>query len=145
MSLPAITLIAFAMQPSDGVEPSADASPASGKEVVDTPRPGMRKASMNESGAFLSEVFDTFDRDHSDFLTPAEASVLEPRDGFRDKTLPPAPAAGEPDPAGEAKWMAKLDTDRDGRVNRDEYISYMMPWTLWQGIPKDWKPKQAAS
>ena len=98
-----------------------------------------RKTDMKEASAFLTTSFASEDLDHSGFLEPAEASRMEPRDAQRDKSLPPAPPAGQPDPAAEQKWMPKLDTNRDGRVSRDEYIAYMMPWILWQGVPADWR------
>lgn len=127
MSLVATILIVIAAQASNSIDGASAA--------------GMRKASWDETATFLSEAFSTFDKDRSGFLGPAEASALEPRDvAYRDKTLPTAPSKGERDPAAEAKWMAKLDTNRDGKVSRDEYVSYMMPWTLLSGIPKDWKP-----
>jgi DNA-binding CsgD family transcriptional regulator len=127
MSIFAASLIIIAAQ----VPSSSDGAPA----------PGMRKASWDETAAFLSHDFDSYDKDGSGLLDPGEASLLEPRDAaHRDKTLPPPPPKGEPDPAAEAKWIAKLDIDRDGGVSRGEYISYMMPWMLLSGIPKDWKP-----
>lgn len=78
------------------------------------------------------------DRDGSGFLDPEEVSVLERRDGLRDESLPPAPPAKTPDPAAAREWMAKLDTDRDGRVSEKEYVGYMLPWTLWNGAPAHW-------
>lgn len=101
-----------------------------------------RKASWDEAVAFEKEAFGFLDRDGSGYLDPQEASALEPRDAQRDKSLPPAPAAGQRDPAAEAKWMAKLDTDRDGKVTENEYIGYMIPWTLASGVPTDWHPKK---
>jgi len=101
-----------------------------------------RKVDMGEAAAFNAEAFHYKDLDGSGFLDPREASALEPRDADRDKTLPPAPPAGTPDPAAGRKWMAKLDTDRDGKVSQDEYIGYMIPWTLWQGVPAFWHAKR---
>ncbi len=31
-----------------------------------------------------------------------------------------------------------MDTNRDNKVSEQEYVSYMMPWILWQGVPADW-------
>lgn len=101
-----------------------------------------RKVGMDEAAAFNREDFAGKDTDRSGFLDPAEAGALEPRDRNRDASLPPAPPAGARDPAGERKWMDKLDHDRDGRVSVDEYGGYMMPWTLLSGVPADWHPKK---
>ncbi len=99
-----------------------------------------RKVGMDEAAAYNREGFRQKDRDGSGYLDPAEASAMEPRDTNRDTTLPPAPRAGTPDPAAERKWMDLLDRNRDGRVSEDEYVSYMMPWTLLSGVPAAWKP-----
>ena len=106
------------------------------------PAPGMRKASLEDATAFNLEGFRQKDRDHSGALDPHEVSALEPRDGHRDPKLGPAPAAGTPDPEAETKWMRMIDSDRDGRVSRDEYLTYMAPWTLLSGVPIDWTPKR---
>jgi hypothetical protein len=79
------------------------------------------------------------DRDRSGFLDAGEASRLEPRNGFRDRALSPAPPPGAADPEAEGKWMGKLDTSRDGKVSADEYVGYMVPWVLLSGVPRDWK------
>jgi DNA-binding CsgD family transcriptional regulator len=126
-----------------GVAPlpvSSDTPAPDSAEVM--PQPGMRKASWNDVTAFLSDAFKFLDSDGSGFLDPAETSALEPRDSHRDPSLPPPPAKGQSDHAAEAKWLVKLDTDRDNRVSQDEYVGYMRPWLLWQGIPKDWKASE---
>lgn len=112
--------------------PGQDTTPPS-------PAPGMRKTSLAEVGAFLAEGFGSHDKDGSGFLEGAEIGGIELRDRHRDPALPPAPPAGERDPAGEAKWLAKMDTDRDGKVSRNEYIEYMTPWILLSGVPVGWK------
>jgi DNA-binding CsgD family transcriptional regulator len=99
-----------------------------------------RKVGMNEAANFIRGGFRSKDIDSSGYLDARETSSMEPRDAGRDKSLSPAPPAGAPDPAAERKWMAKLDTDRDGRVSEDEYVGYMIPWILWQGVPANWKP-----
>lgn len=112
--------------------------------VLENGRPiATRKASFDEATAFNREDFGHKDRDGSGYLDPQEASALEPRDDMRDKSLPPPPATGQRDPAAEAKWMAKLDTDRDGRVSENEFVGYMLPWTLASGVPTGWHPKTA--
>lgn len=99
-----------------------------------------RKVSMDEAAAWNRMGFRQKDLDHSGFLNPREASAMEPRNRYRDASLPPAPAAGSRDPAGERTWMAKLDNNRDGRVSEEEYVGYMVPWTLLSGVPADWQP-----
>lgn len=104
-----------------------------------------RKVGPDEAAAWNRQGFRQKDLDHSGFLNPREASAMEPRDRYRDTSLPPAPAAGARDTAGERKWMVKLDNDRDGRVSEDEYVEYMMPWTLLSGVPADWQPGREGS
>ena len=101
-----------------------------------------RKVGPDEAAAWNRQGFRQKDLNQSGFLDPREASAMEPRDRYRDASLPPAPAAGERDTAAERKWMASLDNDRDDRVSEDEYIEYMMPWTLLSGVPADWRPGQ---
>lgn len=104
-----------------------------------------RKVGMDEAAAFIRMGFDQKDKDGSGALDAREASQLEPRDAARDRSLPAAPRAGDPDPAAERKWMAKMDTDRNQKVSEQEYVSYLMPWILWQGVPADWHPAIAAA
>ncbi len=99
-----------------------------------------RKVGMDEAAAFIRPGFHDKDTDHSGDLDAQEVSALEPRDRDRDTSLPPPPPAGTRDPAAERKWLAKLDTDRDGKVGEQEYVSYMLPWILWQDVPADWQP-----
>lgn len=119
--------------------PAPPIKPGSGAVRLD--QIATRKVDMNEAAAFEAEAFGYKDIDRSGFLDPREASALEPRDSARDANLPPAPPAGTPDPAAEHKWMAKLDTDRDGKVSQQEYIDYMIPWILYQGVPAFWHAK----
>ena len=95
---------------------------------------------MDEAANFIRGGFRSKDIDGSGYLDPSETSSMEPRNADRDNSLSPAPPASAPDPAAERKWMAKLDTNRDGRVSEEEYVAYMMPWILWQGVPANWMP-----
>jgi DNA-binding CsgD family transcriptional regulator len=131
----AVSLIAYLAQ--DAMAPNHPAIPSS---VAGAANGQMRRVEANEAAAFLRDAFRLKDSDGSGYLDPGEASSMEPRDAHRDGTLPPAPAPGARDPAAERKWMAKLDTDRDDKVSEQEYISYMLPWILWQGVPVDWAP-----
>jgi DNA-binding CsgD family transcriptional regulator len=97
-----------------------------------------RKVGMDEAAAFIRPGFLDKDKDRSGFLDARELSALEPRNRDRDPSLPAAPPPGAPDPAAAAKWMGKMDTNRDNKVSEQEYVSYMMPWILWQGVPADW-------
>lgn len=97
--------------------------------------PAIRKVDMNEAATFLRDAFRANDADRSGDLDPRELSALEPRDASRDATLPPAPPAAQADPAAERKWLGKMDRNADGRVSENEYIDYMLPWILWQGVP----------
>jgi DNA-binding CsgD family transcriptional regulator len=99
-----------------------------------------RKVGLDEAAAWDKQGFRQKDLDHSGFLNPREASAMEPRDRYRDASLPPAPAAGARDAAGERKWMRLLDNNRDGRVSQQEYVEYMTPWTLLSGVPAEWQP-----
>lgn len=104
---------------------------------------GFRKADQAQTNAFLLESFELFDRDGSGFLDMREVSALEPRNAQRDPSLKPPPAGKNRDIEAETKWMAKLDTDRDGHVSTQEYVGYMMPWALLSGVPIGWKPGTA--
>jgi DNA-binding CsgD family transcriptional regulator len=118
----------------DVPDPSVEPSPLmdqNGREV-----PG-RKVGLNEAAAFNQQEFERKDTDHSGFLDPVEASAMEPRNRYRDASLPAAPRSGTRDPAAEAKWMSTLDHDLDGKVSAKEYVGYMIPWTLWTGVPAD--------
>ena len=135
MMITAICLIALVAQ--DIPSPTSSAASPGTVNLKDI---ATRKVGMDEAAAFERMGFRQKDTDGSGYLDPGEASTLESRDGNRDPKLAAAPPAGAPDPAAERKWMAKLDTDRDGRVSEDEYVGYMLPWTLWQGVPADWQP-----
>ena len=128
-------LIALVAQ--DVPAPAARAAASGVQRLQDIPT---RKVDMDEAAAFIRAGFPDKDKDHSGYLDPGEASAMEPRDASRDKSLPAAPPVGSPDPAAERKWMAKLDTDHDGKVSEAEYVSYLIPWILWQGVPADWHP-----
>ena len=130
----AICLIALVAQDIPGPAPGASPGVENLKDIA------TRKVGADEAAAFLRVGFRGKDTDGSGYLNPAEASTMEPRDGNRDPKLSAAPPAGAPDPAAERKWMAKLDTDRDGKVSEEEYVGYMLPWILWQGVPADWPP-----
>ena len=103
--------------------------------------PSNAKATMEQAGAFLLDAFKPLDGDRSGYLDLEEVSRMEPRDAHRDPGLPAAPAGGARDPAAEAKWMGKMDADRNGRVSREEYVEYMVPWIMLHGVPAGWKPR----
>ncbi len=135
-----IMLIAFWLIALASQDAQAPVSPPSSPKVEHLQDIATRKVGMNEAAAFIRMGFPAKDKDGSGYLDPGEASAMEPRDRSRDTSLPPAPPIGSPDPAAERKWMAKLDTDRDGKVSEEEYVSYLLPWILWQGVPADWHP-----
>lgn len=128
-----LALLAFIAQDVPVADPSASPMFDERGRVV-----AARKVGSDEADAYLRESFANMDTDHSGYVEPSEAGKLEPRDRNRDASLPAAPPAGERDPAGERKWMDKLDHDRDGRVSSEEYRDYMAPWTLLSGVPADW-------
>lgn len=117
--------------------PAVEAPPPKNEKGEDVP---VRKVGMEEAIAFLRPDFHRKDTDHSGTLDAREASAMEPRDRYRDASLPPAPSVGGDDTAAERKWMAKLDNDHDGKVSEQEYVEYMLPWTLWTGVPAAWQP-----
>lgn len=104
---------------------------------------GMRAASECETNAFMRSAFASFDRDGSKTLDPAEAGALEPGDAARDHALGPAPVTGQTDPAAEAKWIALLDRDGSQTVSESEYMGYMLPWMLLNGVPEGWSAPEA--
>ncbi|TPG39526.1 hypothetical protein EAH79_12400 [Sphingomonas koreensis] len=125
-------LIAFVAQ--DTNSSSASTTPP----MLEKGRPvASRKVGWDEAQGFLKAQFKKKDADGSGYLDPKEASALEPRDSAREKALPPAPPSGQRDPSAERKWMAKLDTNHDGMVSEQEYVGYMLPWTLASGVPAE--------
>ncbi len=137
--LAALFLVAL-MQ--DVPTPGVEAPPLKNEKGEDVPS---RKVGMDEAVAFIKPGFHQKDADRSGSLDAREASAMEPRDRFRDASLPSAPPAGNADPAAERKWMKLLDNDGDGKVSEDEYVRYMLPWTLWTGVPADWHPIAAGT
>lgn len=119
----------------EAYEPEAASSSSGTIELS----PGHRAATMCEMGQFLGEGFDRLDLDHSGFAEPVEVSVLEPKGEYRDSLIAPTPPEGEVDQPAIDKWMPMLDTDRDNLVSKNEYVTYMMPWMLLQGVPEDWE------
>lgn len=117
--------------------PAWSPDPAKVVRMADIPA---RQVGMDEAAEFLKPGFRDKDVNRSGYLETWEVSAMEPRDTSRDASLPAAPPRGQPDPAAERKWTELMDTNRDDRVSEQEYISYLMPWTLLSGVPADWKP-----
>jgi DNA-binding CsgD family transcriptional regulator len=117
--------------------PPRSLDPAKVVQMADIPA---RKVGMEEAAEFLKPGFRDKDVNRSGYLEKWEVSAMEPRDKYRDPSLPAAPANGQFDPAAERKWTQLMDTNRDDKVSEAEYISYLMPWTLLSGVPADWTP-----
>lgn len=133
----AITLLFAFVTQTTGLSSASTAAP-----MLENGHPiASRKVDWNDAQEFDKEAFKNLDKDSSGYLDPREASALEPRDSSREKTLSPPPALGQRDLAGQRKWMLKLDTNHDGKVSEQEYVRYMLPWTLLSGVPADWHSK----
>ena len=120
---------------------SVPAPPLEGTSTDGQGRPvATRKIGTAEAAKWIGGAFDHLDADRSGFVENAEIEGIEARGALRDHMLPAAPSAEQPDLAVRRKWLGKMDQDRDGRISREEYIQYMMPWILLSGVPADWHP-----
>lgn len=129
------------------------------KEIGERPeRPQMVKASPEVVKAFVDDLFDTQDKNHSGYMerdeapnTLAQSTVIRkgpfPKPGERG----PFPDVDEPvvvmkGPAAQAAFLATMDKDADGKVSREEYQAANYPRFLIWGVPANWNgtPKVAA-
>lgn len=91
-------------------------------------------ATPERATAFITASFAAMDRDKSGYLEAAEA----PRASVRVNNGPRKDVGVE---QGGRMFLARFDTDGDGKVSRDEYIATRRPMVLAMGIPANWKPR----
>jgi len=93
-------------------------------------------ATPEQATAFIAASFAAMDKDKSGYLEAAEA----PRASVRVNNGPRTDVGAE---QGGRMFLARFDTNGDGRMSGDEYIATRRPMVLASGIPANWKPKPA--
>jgi len=91
-------------------------------------------ATPEQATAFIAASFVTMDRDKSGYLEASEA----PRASVSVNHGPRKDIGAE---QGGRMFLARFDTNGDGKVSRDEYIATRRPMVLAMGIPANWKPR----
>jgi DNA-binding CsgD family transcriptional regulator len=109
-----------------------------------SPAPAPQKARMydgpfvpatpEQATAFLAQSFASMDKDKSGYLEANEA----PRASVSVNNGPRKYVGAE---QGGRMFLARFDTNGDGKVSKDEYIATRRPMVLATGIPANWKPK----
>jgi DNA-binding CsgD family transcriptional regulator len=93
-------------------------------------------ATPEQATAFLAQSFVSMDKDKSGYLEAGEA----PRASVSVNSGPRKEVGAE---QSGRMFLARFDTNGDGKVSKDEYIATRRPMVLVTGIPANWKPKPA--
>ncbi|MDG2535634.1 hypothetical protein P6144_18375 [Sphingomonas sp. HITSZ_GF] len=93
-------------------------------------------ATPEQANAYLAQSFAAMDKDKSGYLEASEA----PRASVSVNNGPRKDVGAE---QGGRMFLARFDTNGDGKVSKDEYIAARRPMVLVTGIPANWKPKPA--
>lgn len=93
-------------------------------------------ATPEQATAYLAQSFATMDKDKSGYFEANEA----PRASVSVNNGPRKDVGAE---QGGRMFLARFDTNGDGKVSKDEYIATRRPMVLAMGIPANWKPKPA--
>jgi DNA-binding CsgD family transcriptional regulator len=141
--------------PGDGSAPEPDEPPQNpafdpdGRPIVwETPDPSsMVKASPTEMYIVVNATFTVLDRNKSGFIEPAETLIAG--EGEVEQTIYSRDEAGEVRPTGEvrrvspeqvrAEYIARGDTNNDGKWDFNEYREWMKPILAQNGIPAAWR------
>lgn len=91
-------------------------------------------ATPEQATAYLAQSFATMDKDKSGYLEAGEA----PRASVSVNNGPRKDVGAE---QGGRMFLARFDTNGDGKVSKDEYIATRRPMVLAMGIPANWKPR----
>lgn len=91
-------------------------------------------ATPEQATAFLAQSFATMDKDKSGYLEANEA----PRASVSMNNGPRKEVGAE---QGGRMFLARFDSNGDGKVSKDEYIATRRPMVLATGIPANWKPR----
>jgi len=104
--------------------------------VADSTRLGTaRRASPAEVRAYFNDIFDRLDRDRSGYVELAEA----PRRQVISARLPDGTTRQLP--LTQAEWFAQGDGNQDGKVDRTEFFSRLLPPVQAVfGVPVGWQP-----
>lgn len=91
-------------------------------------------ATPEQATAFLTQSFTVMDKDKSGYLEANEA----PRASVSVNSGPRKEVGAE---QGGRMFLARFDTNGDGKVSKEEYIATRRPMVLATGIPANWKPR----
>ena len=91
-------------------------------------------ATPEQATAFIAQSFEVMDRNRSGYLEADEA----PRASVSVNNGPRKEVGAE---QGGRMFLARFDTDGDGKVSKAEYIATRRPMVLAIGIPANWKPR----
>lgn len=91
-------------------------------------------ATPAQADAFIAQSFAAMDKDKSGYLDAGEA----PRASISTGNGPRQAVSAE---QGARMFLARFDTDRDGKVSKAEYLAGRRPMVLATGIPANWKPR----
>jgi DNA-binding CsgD family transcriptional regulator len=91
-------------------------------------------ATPEQATAFIAQSFAMMDKDKSGYLEADEA----PRASVSVNNGPRKDVGAE---QGGRMFLARFDTNGDGKVSKDEYIAARRPMVLATGIPANWKPR----
>lgn len=133
MSITIMAAAVWALSPPGAPAPQQSASAPQKVRMYDGP---FVPATPEQATAFLAQSFAAMDKDKSGYLEAVEA----PRASVSVNSGPRKEVGAE---QGGRMFLARFDTNGDGKVSKDEYIATRRPMVLATGIPANWKPKPA--
>lgn len=86
-------------------------------------------ASYEEATAYLEASFTRIDRDRSGYLDAADAPTVTVQG---DGDAAPKPVTSSD---ATSMWLTRLDTDKDNKVSREEWVTGLRPGIMARGIP----------
>lgn len=95
-------------------------------------------ATPETAAAFLAGSFDAMDRDKSGFLDASEAPRMTVKVGAPGGPMVEQSLTAE---QASAKWLARNDGNRDGKVSKVEFVAANRAMIEAAGLPARWKPR----
>jgi hypothetical protein len=128
-----ITIVAaFALNGSGAPAPMAAPLPVAAQQEGAARVPATRE----KATAFLGSSFDAMDRDRCGFLDASEAPRVTVKVGAQDGPMVEQPLSRA---QASARWLARNDGDRDGKVS--EFVVANRAMIEAAGLPARWKPR----